>query len=219
MHFEILVEDQSGKDALDLLVPKIIGNNHTYKIRAYKGIGHIPKNLNTAVDASKRKLLANLPKLLSGYGKSWPTGYPAVVIIICDLDDKCLKSFRQELLAILSQCHPAPETRFCLAVEEGEAWLLGDIAAIKSAYPAAKNAILGNYINDAVCGTWEVLADAIYKGGAQALSASGGHRIGAEKSAWAKSIAPHMDITNNQSPSFNYFRNKLLEFAEQDIAD
>jgi len=43
MHFEILVEDQSGKKALDILVPKIIGDRHTFKIRAYKGIGRIPK--------------------------------------------------------------------------------------------------------------------------------------------------------------------------------
>lgn len=29
MHFEILVEDQSGKKALEILAPKIIGNEHT----------------------------------------------------------------------------------------------------------------------------------------------------------------------------------------------
>ncbi len=29
MHFEILVEDQSGKKALEILVPKIIGADHT----------------------------------------------------------------------------------------------------------------------------------------------------------------------------------------------
>ena len=30
MHFEILVEDQSGKKALDILIPKIIGDDHTW---------------------------------------------------------------------------------------------------------------------------------------------------------------------------------------------
>ena len=32
MHFEILVEDQSGKRALDILVPNIIAGSHTFKI-------------------------------------------------------------------------------------------------------------------------------------------------------------------------------------------
>lgn len=40
MHFEILVEDLSGKKALDILMPKIIGNQHTFRIIAYRGIGH-----------------------------------------------------------------------------------------------------------------------------------------------------------------------------------
>lgn len=39
MHFEVLVEDQSGKHALDILIPKIIGSEHSFKVRAYRGIG------------------------------------------------------------------------------------------------------------------------------------------------------------------------------------
>ena len=212
MHFEILVEDQSGKVALDILVPKIIGENHTFKIIDYKGIGRIPKNLKPG-DASKRILLANLPRLLAGYGKSWQE-YPAVVIVVCDLDDKCLKSFRGELMGLLNTCNPPPETRFCIAIEEGEAWFLGDISAIKKAYPKAKGSVLSSYINDSICGTWEQLADSIYKGGSQRLSCQGWQAIGAEKSVWAENIAPLMDLDNNTSPSFNYFLGKLRELAE-----
>lgn len=36
MHFEILVEDQSGKKALDVLVPKIIGNDHTFNVHPFR---------------------------------------------------------------------------------------------------------------------------------------------------------------------------------------
>jgi len=32
MHFEILVEDQSGKRALDLLMPKIIDKPHKFAV-------------------------------------------------------------------------------------------------------------------------------------------------------------------------------------------
>lgn len=156
MHFEILVEDQSGKKALDILVPKIIGAKHTFIVRAYKGIGRISKNIKDTKDAGNRILLENLPKLLKGYGKTfnrYPPDYPAVVILVCDLDDKCMQAFRQELFKILNQCNPKPEARFCFAIEEGEAWFLGDLAAVRSAYPNAKNSILNNYVNDSICGT------------------------------------------------------------------
>jgi hypothetical protein len=215
MHFEILVEDQSGKKALDILVPKIIGNDHTFKVFAYKGVGRIPKNMNSGVDASKRILLSNLPRLLKGYGKSWQN-YSAAVFVICDLDDKCLKAFRQELFNILNACNPQPEIRFCVAIEEGEAWFLGDIPAIKSAYPKAKDAVLNAYVNDSICGTWERLAEAVYTGGPSALSAKGWQAVGAEKSQWAEKISPHMDVTNNASPSFVYFRQKLKDLLEVD---
>ena len=141
MHFEILIEDQSGKKALDILMPKIIGANHTYKVHPYKGIGRIPKNLGKNNSANKRILLDQLPRLLRGYGKAfadYPVECPAAVILVCDLDDKCLRAFREELIGILETCNPQPETRFCIAIEEGEAWFLGDIPAIKTAYPRAK---------------------------------------------------------------------------------
>lgn len=213
MHFQILVDDQSGKAMLDTLVPKIIGDRHTFDVKAYKGIGRIPQKLTKPADASKRILLDNLPRLLAGYGKSWPVGYGAVVVV-CDLDDKCLKSFRAELQAILSVCRPAPVVRFCIAIEEGEAWFLGDIQAIKSAYPGAKSVLLDGYVPDSICGTWERLADAISKGGSKRLAEQGWQTVGAEKSAWARHITPNMDVANNRSPSFNYFRNKLIALAE-----
>jgi hypothetical protein len=215
MHFEILVEDQSGKKALDILVPKIVGDEHTFKIHAYKGIGRIPKNLGHQVDPSKRILLEQLPRLLRGYGNTF-AGYrdhPAAVIVVCDLDDRCLKVLRHELFAILNVCDPTPEARFCIAIEEGEAWFLGDIPAVKAAYPRAREAILTSYANDSICGTWECLADAVYRGGSRALSARGWQAIGAEKSEWSEKIAPHMDVLNNSSPSFNYFRGKILNLA------
>ena len=216
MHFEILVEDLSGKKALDILVPKIVGEQHTFKVFPYKGIGRIPPNMRDTQNAPKRILLENLPKLLKGYGNTfngYPADYPAVVIVVCDLDDKCLKAFRQELCTILEQCNPKPETRFCFAIEEGEAWFLGDLNAIRTAYPKAKNHVFSTYVNDSICGTWEKLSDAIYPGGSSALSAGGWQVIGAEKSKWAEKITPHMDMTNNASPSFCYFRDKLNELA------
>lgn len=217
MHFEILVEDISGKTALDILIPKIINTEkHTFQIHPYKGIGHIPKGIKSASEAKKRILLDQLPRLLQGYGQTfsqYPSDYPAVLIIICDLDDRCLSTFRKELLNLVDKCNPQPKTQFCIAIEEGEAWYLGDFAAVKAAYPKAKEAVLNAYINDSICDTWEKLADAVFSGGSQKLSKQSWQAIGSEKTNWATHIPPFMDVDNNLSPSFCYFRDKLRDLS------
>jgi len=213
MHFEILVEDQSGKKMLDILVPKIIGNDHTYKVIAYKGIGKLPKGLKSHADANKRILLDQLPKLLRGYGTTYanyPSNYRATVIVVCDLDDKCKVEFRQELLGVLDLYVDKPNTQFIFAIEEGEAWILGDIDAVRSAFPNAKPL---DYINDSICGTWERLADMIYPGGAKKLQKAGYPEEGIAKCTWAEKIAPHMNVDDNNSPSFRYFHDKLIELT------
>ena len=205
MHFAILVEDQSGKAMLDILIPKIANEGDTFEVHPYKGIGHLPKGLNPKTDPEKRILLDQLPRLLAGFGStfaSYPKDYPAMVVVVCDLDDRSLKTFTHELQGLLVKVRRAPQTAFCLAIEEGEAWFLGDLPAIKAAYPKARDSILGSYKNDSICGTWELLADAVYPGGAQSLEAQGYRVAGAEKSRWAREISPHMEIDRNKSPSF-----------------
>ena len=49
MHFEVLVEDASGKKTLDILIPRIIGEQHSFEVRAYKGIGRIPKDFRKKI--------------------------------------------------------------------------------------------------------------------------------------------------------------------------
>ncbi|NBK26214.1 MAG: hypothetical protein EOM68_29885, partial [Spirochaetia bacterium] len=113
----------------------------------------------------------NLPRLLQGYGKKHDP--QLTVVVVCDLDTRCLKQFRQELDRVLRQCAPRPGARFCIAVEEMEAWFLGNNEAVLKAYPKAKTAVLKTYRNDDICGTWERLADAVYPDGAKALKKKG----------------------------------------------
>ena len=155
----------------------------------YQGIGRIPRNLTSSADARNRLLLSQLPRLLRGYGNTfanYPANYPAAVILVCDLDDRCLKVFREELFTVLNACNPKPETRFCIAIEEGEAWLLGDLLAIEVAYPNAKEDVLNRYENDSICGTWELLADAVFQGGADRLKKEGWRSVGREKSSMGR---------------------------------
>ena len=199
MHFEFHIEDQSGAKAMKILLPKLFRGKATYRIHPYKGLGRIPKGLKPGSGANKRLLLDQLPQLLRGFGKATNPGY---VIIICDLDDRNKQQFLNELNGVLNSCNPKPDTRFCLAIEEFEAWYLGDLAAVRKAYPKAKNSILNKYVNDSICGTWELLADAVYKGGSKDLKTKGWQSIGLQKSIWAKEISPFMNIDDNISPSF-----------------
>jgi hypothetical protein len=219
MHFEILVEDLSGNIALTHFLENILGPNgdpHTRRVISYKGIGRLPQNLQCDADPKKRMLLSRLPPLLRGYGKtfsSYGDTYPAVVIVVCDLDRRDHNSFTAELELVLASCDPRPVAAFRIAIEEGEAWLLGDRTAVETAYPAAKKQVLNSYMQDSICGTWEVLADAVHVGGAASLKAQGYPEVGIAKCAWASAIAPHVDINANRSPSFQCLRDTLRDFA------
>jgi hypothetical protein len=215
MHFEILVEDVSGELLLGSVLPKILGKNgdlHTWRTHAYKGIGRVPRDLRGKTDPWKRILLDRLPRILEGYGKSLQ-GTDSAVVVVVDVDDRDCVGFKQELLQIQKRCHPRPKVLFRLAIEEVEAWLLGDRNAIAKAFPRAKMNVLQPYRQDSICGTWEVLADALFPGGSPALKAEGYPRIGEEKCRWASLVGKHLDLDANLSPSLRVFRLGLLKLS------
>ena len=211
MHFEILVEDQSGKIVLEAVTGKIldpVGTNHTSTIISYRGIGRIPENLRGTSDPRRRILLDRLPGLLRGYGKSL-RNFPAALVVVVDLDNRDCLEFKREMVDVLDACDPKPTTLFRIAIEEIEAWLLGDSDAIRSAYPRAREQVLNGYVQDSVCGTWETLADAIHPGGARRLKKVGYPHVGQVKCDWATNIAPHLNPERNCSRSFQVFRDGL----------
>ncbi len=205
MHIEVLVEDSSGEKLLAQLLPRILGEQgapHTWRLKAYKGIGRIPQGLAAKADPAKRILLDQLPKLLQGYGKT--PGIDAVVVVL-DTDRRDCKDFLHELKGLAASCNPAPRTLFRLSIEEMEAWYLGDRVALLKAFPRAKREVLDRYVQDRVCGTWELLADAVYPGGVAAIKKAGWPPPGQIKHEWAEKIGPHMGLHHNQSASFGKF--------------
>lgn len=209
MHIEFLVEDSSGEKLLAQLLPRILGEQgelHTWRLKAYKGIGRIPSGLAGKADPAKRMLLDQLPRLLQGYGKT--PGIDAVVVVL-DTDRRDCRDFLQELMALAQGCNPAPRTLFRLAVEEMEAWYLGDREALLKAYPRAKREVLDRYVQDSACGTWELLADAVHAGGVAAIKKAGWPLPGEIKHQWAEKIGPFMSLDDNASPSFGKFRDGL----------
>ena len=212
-HFEILVEDTSGKQMLEILFMNefgISGQKITYRIISYKGIGRLPKNLKVSDDPAKRQLLTQLPRLLEGYGKSF-IGFPAYIIVIIDNDKHDCKKLKNELCQTAELCYPKPNVFFRIAVEEIESWYLGDKDAITKAYTNANRELLNAYKYDSICDTWETLADIIEKGGRKALKKLSYQEIGIKKSNWANQITPYLQISSNLSPSFQCFFRKLQD--------
>ncbi len=110
-----------------------------------------------------------------------------------------------------ASCIPSPKS-----IEEIEAWYFGDRDALLCAYPRAKKHILDHYNQDAICGTWERLADAVHPGGASAVLRIGWPAPGRLKHEWAEKIGPHMDLERNTSPSFRKLCSGLLRLVADD---
>jgi hypothetical protein len=217
MHFEILVEGQTELTSLSILMQKILGEYgypHTWKIHKHRGIGKIPENPEAKPNRHDQTLLHNLPSKLRAYGDEGRDD--VVVVVLVDLDDRddCI-AFKNTLSGLLDYCHQKPRALFRIAIEELEAWFLGDQQAIKNAYPEVKQPILDAYIQDSQCGTWEKLAEAVYPGGLAALGQHGKRsvKILEQKRIWAKEICPSIDVETNQSPSFRAFRDGIRRMA------
>ncbi len=72
MHVEIYVEEPSAKVALDILVPRIIGAEHTFFVHGFR---------------DKQTLLKEIPKRLKGYARWIPTDWRFAVLVDEDRQD------------------------------------------------------------------------------------------------------------------------------------
>lgn len=218
-YIEILIEDESGGVLIEQIMDKYVmeRGDITYKIHSFKGIGKIPLKVNKVSQIKSKRLLTDLPMYLKGMDaslKSMP-GQNAVFVVL-DSDDEDCAALKSSLIQMCEKLGITIPVFFCIAIEEIEAWLLGDNDALLTAYPTAKRQLLQKYVQDSIVGTWEYLADIIYKGGLSKLkkNTSSYYEIGMIKGDWAKNIGAYIDIRKNASPSFNYFISKLDSFCE-----
>lgn len=215
MHFQFLIEDQSSEKLIDLIMKKVISENSTaeisYNCKGFKGIGGFTQK-NTVKETKTGKLLNDLTTYLKGFDKSL-SNIDSAIFIILDNDDRDVDVFRQELEAIAQKSMITIDYVFCIAIEEVEAWLLGDENAIRRAYPKAKLSVLHTYIQDSICGTWETLANVIYPGGISKMKKTcvSYMEIGAKKAEWAYNIGKFIDLEHNNSPSFKFFISELYK--------
>lgn len=199
-HMEFLVEEPSAEAALKEIVPKILGDSVTFHIHVHEG---------------KRQLLSSLEGRLRGYSKWLPATSRIVVLI--DEDRQDCDDLKAELESISQRAGLPTKSRTPhrfsvlnrIAIEELEAWFLGDVEALCAAYPgvpitlAAKSKF--HDPDHVVGGTWEALEGVLQK--------AGYFRSGLAKIEAARTIAHHMVPERNRSRSFQIFRAGLIEAA------
>ena len=209
MHIQFLVEDQSGGILVNKIMEKVLidRNDITYNCKTFHGIGGFSKHISPK-DAKTQKLLNDLPIYLRGFDKSINMeGYESALIIVLDNDRHDPDAFYRQLYEVAKQQMITIDYVFCLAIEEMEAWLLGDKEAILAAYPNARMAMRNGYVQDSICGTWETLANIVYPGGLNKMKkvCKTYSEIGKNKCEWAELIGAQLDIERNVSPSFRHF--------------
>ncbi|MBW4574502.1 MAG: DUF4276 family protein [Aphanothece sp. CMT-3BRIN-NPC111] len=185
------------------MLPKILPSDVEFGIHSFQG---------------KQDLLKKLPQRLKGY-RSWlPDDWR--ILVLCDRDnDDCRKLKKMlEGSAILSGFTTKSSTsdqQFTvlnrIAIEELEAWFLGDGKAIEQAYPRVSATFVSQkrYRNpDAISGgTWEALQSLLQSKG---YFAGGINKI---EASW--NISQFMEIQNNCSASFQHFYSGLMALIGQ----
>ncbi|URN83738.1 DUF4276 family protein [Acetobacterium wieringae] len=216
VYIEFLIEDQSGSILVTEIMRayKKLNPDHEieFKIKFFKGLGKIPEKVKAKSHVKTGKILNDLPLYLKGIGKSLANynGEKAIFVIM-DTDQQDCAELKKSLVSLKQKHGIDINVHFCLAIEEMEAWLLGDEYALQQAYPNYKRQVFNAYIPDSIIGTWELLADVVYPGGHKKMERelTSYYEKGLEKGRWAEQIGQKLNILNNSSPSFNYFISKL----------
>lgn len=183
MHLEVYLEEPSAEAALQELLPKILGDEHSFTLHPFRG---------------KQELLKKLPSRLLGYSSWLPADWRVVVLI--DEDRQNCHQLKKRIVDAAEAAGIADRVLARVVVEELEAWFFGDIAALREAYPklpATLDRRAGYRDPDAIPGgTWEALDRELKRAG---------YSAGLSKIATARAVATHMDPDSNSSKSFNVF--------------
>ena len=152
----------------------------------------------------KTDLLRRLPGVLRGYASYLPTAGGRLVVVVDRDDDDCHALVASIRAAIedsglrVDRENGEGDVLCRVSCEELEAWFFGDIAAVRQVYPRVPDSLGSRAAYrdpDAIAGgTWESLE--------VVLQQAGYMRGGLRKVALAESVAPHMDLANNTSRSF-----------------
>lgn len=194
MRIDILVEEQSAEEALRHLLPRLL------KDRAQARVINV---------GSKYKLLKVLPERLAAYAQRIADGESLRVVVLVDRDHDDCEQLKAELETVAAaaglstKASPAADGQFMvlnrIVIEELESWFIGDPSALRKAFTSLPNIeqTSGIFRNPDNGGSWEALHRFLKKHGI--------YRSSFPKIDAARRIAPHMDIQQNRSRSFQVF--------------
>lgn len=207
MRLHILVEGPSEVAFLNRWFPRLLPQ-HALTIIQHRGKGRLPGQSEARPSPRREGLLDQLPAKLRAYGRALNPATDRVLVLV-DVDDESCLDLKRRLLAVLETCNPKPVVLFRIAIEETEAFYLGDPAAIRRAFPQAKLRRMGNYIQDSICGTWELFQEVI------------GTSI-EDKPGWAEKMGLHLGTEwagkdANRSPSFRQFCRGIFRLAGEPV--
>ncbi|MFZ5569570.1 MAG: DUF4276 family protein [Thermodesulfobacteriota bacterium] len=208
MRIHFFVEGLSEKTFLQVWLPRFLPASHSFKIIPHRGKGKIPGDPGKKPDPRRQGLLDQLPAKLRAYGKELHRDTDRIIVLV-DLDhDDCL-ILKKKMVDLLDYCDTPPVALFRIAIEETEAFYLGDRSAIRAAFPKARISLLDTYIQDSICGTWELFMEAI-------------RETSDDKVRWAGIMGRHLTTKwkgafANKSISFQQFCKGILQMAGEPI--
>ena len=196
MHIEVLVEDASMKEALAILIPRVVSRDCTHRIQEFRG---------------KKDMLKGLQGRFRGYAK-WKLDCNVVVVIDKDREDCTLLKSKIEDKArdcgLLDKTSGKYSKRLAIriAVTELEAWFLGDPVAIHKAFPKVRERDIR------VQGTVDLILDPASHL-ARTLRQKRYFSKDMPKVQVARLVAEHMEPDRNKSPSFQLLMRTLRELG------
>jgi hypothetical protein len=202
MQVYFLLEEESAQAALRVLLPQLLPAHCTPRFRVFEGCHDLLKQLTTILRGYKRRL-------------EQPGQQDLRVVVLVDADgiaERRMRELEQAATAagLRTYAQGAGQQPFyvvnTLAVQELEAWFLGDRPAVQAAYPRVRPQHFGGLPDnpDTVAEAWETLLRVLQQADPKATKA---------KVRWAETIAPHLDIERNSSPSFQRFRQCLASLG------
>ena len=193
MTIHVLVEGPSERELLERWAPRALGLAITVRVHPHRGKGQLPADLDAVPGPQRQGLLDQLPAKLRAFANALNLETDSVLVLV-DADDDDPTALAQRIEDAAKRVAEGLRVLVRLAVEETEAFYLGDLGGLERAYPDADMAEARDYVPDSICGTWELFGRIVRDGGENKVD-------------WAESMGATLTTVagRSRSPSFRAF--------------
>lgn len=201
MSVHLLVEGASERAFLEPWCRRLL-NGDRVRIHPHQGKGRLRQPFSERPNPRHRGLLDQLPAKLRGFAAAVPP--PHGVVVLIDADDENCAEVAKDVLEAAEEVAPSLNVIVRVAVEETEAFYLGDLRAIEKAYPGANMTLAREYEPDSIVGTWELFGRVIGDDGEN-------------KVAWAETMGEAVTISaaRTRSPSHRALMRALRRLLKE----